>query len=69
MTTKSFGKKIKPFFLGKGLQTNSIIYKDKNKLVTDSWIIANRFNNYFINITNRLLLKHLITTLLMLQTP
>ena len=38
MTTKSFGKKIKHFFLSKGLQTNSIICKGKNKLVTDSQI-------------------------------
>ena len=32
--------------------------KDKNTLVTDSSIIANTFNNYFINIINTLNLKH-----------
>ena len=53
MTTKGFGKKIKPFFLDKGLQTNNIILKDY-RLVTDSSIIANTFNNYFINIRNTL---------------
>ena len=32
--------------------------KDKNTLVTHSSIIANTFNNYFINIINTLNLKH-----------
>ena len=50
-------EKNKNFFLGKGLQTNNFILKDKNRLVTDSSIIANTFNNYFINITNTLNLK------------
>ena len=54
---KSFWKKIKLFFSDKGLQTNNIILKDKNRLVTDSSIIANTFNNYVINITNTLNLK------------
>ena len=57
MTAKSFGKNIKRFFSDKGLQTNNIILKDKNRLVTDSSIIANTFNNYFIDITNTLNLK------------
>ena len=54
MTTKGFWKKIKPFFSDKGLQTHNIILKDKKRLVTDSSIIANTFNNYFINIANTL---------------
>ena len=54
---KKFWKKIKPFFSNKGSQTNNIILKDKNGLVTESLIIANTFNNYFINITNTLNLK------------
>ena len=54
MTTKGFWKKIKPFFSDKGLQTNNIILKDKKRLVTDSSIIVNTFNNYFINIANTL---------------
>ena len=57
MTAKNFGKNIKRFFSDKGLQTNNIILKDKNRLVTDSSIIANTFNNYFIDITNTLNLK------------
>ena len=57
MTAKSFGKNIKRFFSDKGLQTNNIILRDKNRLVTDSSIIANTFNNYFIDITNTLNLK------------
>ena len=54
---KRFWKKIKPFFSGKGLQTNNITLKDNNRLVTDSSIITNTFNNYFINITNNLNLR------------
>ena len=54
---KRFWQKIKPFFSYKFLQTNNIILKDKNRLVTDSSITANTFNNYFINITNTLNLK------------
>ena len=54
MTTNGFGKKIKPWISDKGLETNNIILKDKNRLVTDSPTIANTFNNYFINITNTL---------------
>ena len=53
---KKFWKKIKPFFSDKGLQTNNIL-KDKNRLVTDSSIIANSFNNYFINIIDTVNLK------------
>ena len=54
--SKRFWKKVKPFFSDKGLQTNNIL-KYKNRLVTDSSIIANTFNNYFVNITNTLNLK------------
>ena len=54
---KRLWKKIEPFFLNKGLQANNMVLKGKNRLVTDSSIIANTFNNYFINITNILNLK------------
>ena len=55
---KRFWKENKTFYFSdKGLQTNNIILKDKNRLVTDSSIIANTFNNYFINITNTLNFK------------
>ena len=54
---KKFWKKMKPFFSVKGLQTNNIIFKDKNRLVTEISVIANTFNNHFINITNNLNLK------------
>ena len=53
-------EKIKPFFSDKGLQANNIILKDKNRLVTDSSIIANTLNNYFINIAKILDLKPFI---------
>ena len=55
MTTKVW-KKIKPFSFNKFLQPNKIILKDKNRLTNGS-IIANTFNNYFINIKNTLNLR------------
>ena len=54
---KRFLKKMKPFFSDEGLRTNNIILKDKNRLVTESSIIATIFDNYFINTTNNLNLK------------
>ena len=44
---KKFWKKIKPFFSDKGLETNNIILKEKNELITNSSTLANLFNNYF----------------------
>ena len=55
--SKRHWEKLKPFFSDKGLQTNNIILKDKNRLFTDVSIIANTCNNYFVNITNTLNLK------------
>ena len=52
-----FWEKIKPFFSDKGLETNNIILKEKNELITNSSTLANLFNNYFINITSTLKLK------------
>ena len=54
---KKFLKKVKPFFSDKGLETNNIILKGKDELITDSSTLANLFNNCFINITNTLKLK------------
>ena len=54
---KMFWKKNKPFFSEKGLETNNIILKEKNELITNSSTLANLFNNYFINITSTLKLK------------
>ena len=45
-------EKTTTLFSDKGLQTNNIVLKDKNRLVADSSIIANIFNNYFIYFTN-----------------
>ena len=56
-SNKKFWKKIKPFFSEKGLETNNIILKEKNELITNSSTLANLFNNYFINITSTLKLK------------
>ena len=41
----------------KGLESNNIILKEKNELITNSSALANLFNNYFINITSTLKLK------------
>ena len=49
---KRFRKKIKPFFSAQTYRLITSYFKDKNRLVTDSSIIANTFNNYFISITN-----------------
>ena len=49
--SKRYWEKLKPFFSDKGLQTNNIILKNKNRLFTDVSIIANTCNNYFVNIT------------------
>ena len=54
---KMFWKKIKPFFWDKGLETNNIILKEKNDLITDSSSLGNLFNSYFINISSTLKLK------------
>ena len=54
---KKFWKKIKPFFSDKGLETNNIILKEKNELITNSSALANLFNNNFINMTSTLKLK------------
>ena len=54
---KRFWKKIKPLSSDKGLHINNFILKDKNRLVNDSSITANIFNNYFISTTNVLNLK------------
>ena len=56
---KKFWKEVKPLFSDKGLETNNIILKGKNELITDSSTLANLFNitNTVINITNTLKLK------------
>ena len=60
---KRFWKKMKPFLSDKAFQTNNIILKDKNRLVTGSSIIAIIFDDYLINTTNTLNLKPSIPNL------
>ena len=43
--------------MDKSLETNNIILKGKNELITNGSTLANLFNNYFINITSALKLK------------
>ena len=50
MTAKSFGEKNKPFFADKGLETNNIIVKEKNKLITNISLVL----IYSINIVSTL---------------
>ena len=57
---KKFWKNIEPFFFDKGLETNNIILKKKHELITNSFTLANLFNNYFINIISNLKLKQSI---------
>ena len=54
MTTKGFEKKS---ILFSRTKVYRLIALDKNRLVSDSWIIANTFNDFFISITNTLNLK------------
>ena len=54
---KKFWEKKKPFFSDKGLETNNIILKERNELITNSPTLANLSNNYFINITSTLKIK------------
>ena len=54
---KKCWKKIKPLFSEKGLETKNITLKEKSELITNSFTLANLFNNYFINITSTLKLK------------
>ena len=54
---KRFWKKSKPLFSDKGLETNNVILKEKNVLITHSSTLPNLFNNYFINTTSIFKLK------------
>ena len=58
--SKAFCKNIKPFFSDKGVNSSKITLVEKKKaIVLDDEKIANKMNNYFINITKNLNLKPL----------
>ena len=54
---EKFGKKIKPFFSNKGLNTNKLMIIEKNNLISGESILANTMNQYFTSITKQLNLK------------
>ena len=49
--SNKFGKIIKPFFSNKGPNSNKLILREKDVLITDEKALANLTNKYFVNIT------------------
>ena len=60
---KKFWKIIKPFFGNKGLNSNKLILREKDVLITDENALATLMNKYFVNITADLDLKRHSETL------
>ena len=54
---KTFWKIIKPFFSYKGLNSNKLILREKDVLITDEKALATLMNKYFVTITADLDLK------------
>ena len=54
---KKFWKIFKPFFSNKGLNSNKLILREKDVLITDEKALATLMNKYFVNITTDLDLK------------
>ena len=54
---KKFWKTIKPFFSSKSLNSNKLILKEKNVIISGEKALASLTNNYFVNITAHLYLK------------
>ena len=54
---KNFWKTIKPFFNNKGLNSNKLMLREKDVVVSDEKTLATLMNNYFVNITADLKLK------------
>ena len=48
---KKFWEIIKPFFNNKGLNSNKLILREKDVLITDEKALATLMNKYFVNIT------------------
>ena len=55
---KRFWKTIKPFFNDKGLNTNKILLKENDDLISDESSVANIFNDFFTNTASNLQLKN-----------
>ena len=54
---KKFWKTIKPFYSNKGLNSNKLVLREKDVVVSDEKTLATLMNNYFVNITADLVLK------------
>ena len=54
---KKFWKIIKPFFSNKGLNSNELILREKDILITDQKALLTLMNKYFVNVTADLHLK------------
>ena len=55
--TKKNWKTIKPFFSNIGLNSNKLMLRGKDVVVSDEKALATLMNNYFVNITADLELK------------
>ena len=54
---RKFWKTIKPFFSNKGLNSNKLMLKENNRLITEEKELATVMNTFFVNITKSLDLK------------
>ena len=54
---RKFWKTIKPFFRNKGLNSNKLMLKENNRLITEKKKLATVMNAFFVNITESLDLK------------
>ena len=51
---RKFWKTIKPFFSNKGLNSNKLMLKENNRLITEEKDLATLMNTFSVNITERL---------------
>ena len=54
---KKFWRTIKPFFSNKGLNSNKLMLREKDVVVSDEKALVTLMNNYFVDITGDLELK------------
>ena len=54
---RKFWKTIKPFFSNKGLNSNKLMLKENNRVITEQKELATVMNIFFVNITESLDLK------------
>ena len=54
---RTFWKTLKPFFSNKGLNSNKLMLKENNRLITEEKELATVMNTFFVNIAESLDLK------------